>query len=197
MCCTLRFQHEIIFRSERRASALLFTYYFPQNPFVCLFTDLLFNRSTTFAFIMFPLITLVLLFLSYALLIACDNALHARGACSSSYTVCKPKGAATTNEPPIGTGISSLFVDVVDTLDSVNLAKREAGRDRGTVETRASGGSLCCKYLTSMTLLVGTDVQWRCRRNHMSASPGFRAFLLLCEHRHTQSLALQTLICDC
>ena len=105
------------------------------------------NPSTNFAFMMLPSTTFILLLLSYAHVIACDDTLHARGACSSSYTVCSPKGAATTNEPPIGTGISSLFVDVVDTLDSANLAKREA--DTCAIEARASGGSLCCKRLVS------------------------------------------------
>ena len=90
----------------------------------------------------------VLLLLSYAHVIACDDTLHPRAACSSSYTACNPKGAATTNEPPVGTGIAPLFVDVVDTIDSANLAKREAGHNFGLIETRASGGSLCCKYLT-------------------------------------------------
>ena len=114
----------------------------------------------------------ILLFLSYAHVIAGDNGLRARGACSSSYSVCEPKGAATTNEPPIGTGISSLFVDVVDTLDSANLAKREARQDTGIIETRASGGSLCCTYLMSATNMVGTDPHQRRRRYHMSSSAG-------------------------
>lgn len=104
-------------------------------------------------------IPFILLLLSYAHVIAGDDDLRARGACSSSYSVCNPKGAATTNEPPIGTGISSLFVDVVDTLDSANLAKREARQDTGIMETRASGGSLCCMYLASVTNMVGTDLQ--------------------------------------
>ena len=99
----------------------------------------------------------ILLLLSYAHVIAGDNGLRARDACSSSYSVCKPKGAATTNEPPIGTGISSLFIDVVDTLDSANLAKREARQDTAIIETRASGGSLCCTYLAFATNMVGTD----------------------------------------
>ena len=106
---------------------------------------------------MIPSTTFVLLLLSYAHVIACDDILHPRAACSSSYTACNPKGAATTNEPPIGTGISSLFVDVVDTLDSANLAKREAGQDTGVLVTRASGGGLCCKYLASMINMVTTD----------------------------------------
>lgn len=106
---------------------------------------------------MVPSTTFVLLLLSHAHVIACDDTLQARGDCSSSYTVCNPKGAATTNEPPVGTGISSLFVDVVDTLDSANLAKREAGQDSGIIETRASGGSLCCKYLASLTDMASAD----------------------------------------
>lgn len=106
---------------------------------------------------MLPSTTILLLLLSYAHIIACDDTLHPRAACSSSYTVCNPKGAATTNEPPIGTGISSLFVDVVDTLHSAKVAKREAGQDTGVIETRASAGSLCCEYLASMTDMADTD----------------------------------------
>ena len=102
--------------------------------------------------------TFVLLLLSSAHITACDDTLHARAACSSSYTACNPKGAATTNEPPIGTGISSLFLDVVNTLDSANLAKRDAADARGAIEARASGGSLCCKYLASMISMVGIDL---------------------------------------
>ncbi|CAF9935434.1 MAG: hypothetical protein ALECFALPRED_006391 [Alectoria fallacina] len=109
---------------------------------------------------MLPSTTLILLLLSNAHLIACDDSLHARGACSSSYTACNPKGAATTNEPPVGTGISVLFVDVVDTLDSANLAKREAGQDTSVIETRAAGGSLCCADGTICLLLQDLDLSF-------------------------------------
>lgn len=103
--------------------------------------------------------TFAVLLLSYAHVTACNGNLHPRAACSSSYTACNPKGAATTNEPPVGTGLSSLFIDVVDTLDSANLAKRDAERARGEIEARASGGSLCCNYLTSVFSLVCADPQ--------------------------------------
>ena len=136
--------------------------------------------------------TLALLLLSYARVIACDD-LHARAACSSSYTACSPKGAATTNEPPVGTGVASLFVDVVDTLDSANLAKREADRFHGLIETRASGGSLCCKYMAPNTSMIGADSRSRCRRNPVSSSPGSGASFLLCEHP-TAGLTSQLLI---
>lgn len=130
-------------------------------PSTCFHTDLepfaQSVRSINFAFIMLQSTAIFLLLLSYAHIIACDDNLHARAACSSSFTVCNPKGAATTNEPPIGTGISSLFVDVVDTIDSANLAKRDAGRGHGIIETRASGGSLCCKSLASMKIMVDAD----------------------------------------
>ena len=99
---------------------------------------------------MLPPTTFILLFLSCAHLIVCHDPLHARAACSSSYTACNPEGAATTNEPPVGTALSSLFVDIVDTLDSANLAKRDAERARALIESRASGGSLCCNYLVLM-----------------------------------------------
>ena len=106
---------------------------------------------------MLPPTTFILLFLSCARFIVCHDPLHARAACSSSYTACNPKGAATTNEPPVGTALSSLFVDVVNTLDSANLAKRDAERARALIESRASEGSLCCEYLASMIIMVGVD----------------------------------------
>ena len=106
---------------------------------------------------MLPSTVLVWLFLSYTQLIACHDPLHPRAACSSTYTTCNPKGAATTNEPPIGTAIAPLFVDVVDTLDSAHLAKRQLGRDHGIIETRAAGGSVCCMYLVSVISIVHVD----------------------------------------
>ena len=103
--------------------------------------------------------TFLLLLLSYAHVTACDSNLQGRAACSSSYTACNPKGAATTNEPPVGTGLSSLFVDVVDTLDSAHLAKRDAERARAVIEARASGGSLCCNYLALTISVARVDCQ--------------------------------------
>ena len=167
--------HSLIYSSIPRPS---FYIRFPHFPFVSsVRTDWQlatviqsFNHSP---FIMLlPSTALVSLFLSYAHLIACHDPLHPRVACSSSYTACNPKGAATTNEPPIGTAIAPLFLDVVDTLDSANLAKRQLGRDHGVIETRASGGSVCCMYLVSVISIVNVDLLQRCRRNHMSSAPG-------------------------
>ena len=129
----------------------------PRHKFARFRTDRNSFLQSAFAVIMLPSTHLILLLLSYAHLIACHNAVRPRAACSSSYSLCNPKGAATTNEPPVGTGIAPLFVDVVDTLDSAKLAKRREGQVHGIIETRASGGSLCCKYRASMTDLFGAD----------------------------------------
>ena len=117
------------------------------------------DPSADITFVMLPPTTFLLLLLSCVHITVCDDRLYARAACSSSYTSCNPKGAATTTEPPVGTGLSSLYVDVVDTIDSAHLAKRDAERARAVIEARAPGGNLCCNYLASMISTIGVDQQ--------------------------------------
>jgi len=86
----------------------------------------------------------LLLFVSCSPVIAGQNVWNARGAdCSKSYSICAPQGAATTDEPDIGSGLASLYTDIMDTISSGKKHSRDV-IESDNIFSRASGGSLCC-----------------------------------------------------
>ena len=94
---------------------------------------------------MFPATPLILLLLSYAHVITSDSVLQARADCNTGYTTCSPNGAATTNEPPVGSALSTMYVDVVNSVSSKGKQARDLEDEFAVLQTRAAGGSLCCK----------------------------------------------------
>lgn len=103
----------------------------------------------------FPLALALLLFPFMHLIVARDT-LNARADCSKSYTICQPKGASTQDEPPVGSALSPLFVDIVNTVDSNHNHKREAREDHA-IGPRVSTGSLCCKKVRHKPTTTDTD----------------------------------------
>lgn len=89
-------------------------------------------------------IPLLVFILSCAPCIASNNGLEPRAACDKTYTTCSPKGAATSSEPPLGTGLASIFVAIVETVDGAHNEKRDVQPEAGVLLPRAQGGSLCC-----------------------------------------------------
>lgn len=79
----------------------------------------------------------------------CGTNLKARDVCNDDYTLCDPRGASTSDEPPIGSAMSPLFIAVVNTVDNDKNAKRDIARDTDQIRPRLLGGGLCCKQLTS------------------------------------------------
>lgn len=76
--------------------------------------------------------------------------LEARAGCADNYSKCNPKGVSSSADTPaVGADLSPLYVDVVNSVNGVGKAKRDAheGRDELAflLETRASSSSLCCK----------------------------------------------------
>ena len=90
----------------------------------------------------------IVVLLSFAHVSLCDNNLEARDACNTDYTLCDPKGASTSDEPPISSALSSLFIDVVNTVDNNKNKKRNLAHDTERLKPRLLGGGLCCKRLT-------------------------------------------------
>jgi len=70
--------------------------------------------------------------------------LHLRDNCNAGYTQCSPQGASATDAPAIGSSISGLYVDLLDSINKVQKAKRNDNR-HPNVEIRVSGGAVCCK----------------------------------------------------
>lgn len=70
--------------------------------------------------------------------------LHLRDNCNSGFTQCSPQGASATDAPAIGSSLSGFYVDLLDSINKVQKMKRDDDH-RFNVETRASGGAVCCK----------------------------------------------------
>ena len=84
--------------------------------------------------------------------------------CSNDYTLCNPKGASTLDEPPISSALSSLFIDILNTVDDNKNTKQDIVHATNRLEPRLLGGGLCCKLPifrvgTELMLIfsIGTD----------------------------------------
>ena len=86
----------------------------------------------------------IILFLSFAHIIACNSALEARADCNAGYTKCSPNGAMATDEPPVGSALSTMYVDVVNSVQATGKQTRDL-ESVVEIQERAAGGSLCCK----------------------------------------------------
>lgn len=96
---------------------------------------------------MFYQASLTLLVLVSARAVVCDDTLQARADCSSGYSKCSPKGAATTPEPAVGSGLSGLYVDIVNSVKGSPNVARDLGLEVAElIEARAASGSLCCEF---------------------------------------------------
>lgn len=90
---------------------------------------------------------ILVVILSFAHLSCCDNNFKARDVYNNDYTLCDPKGASTSDEPPISNALSPLFIDVVNTVDNNKNAKCNIAHDINKIRPRLLGGGLCCKRL--------------------------------------------------
>ena len=86
------------------------------------------------------MLSLVLLLLSCAQVITSQK-------CGDNYSKCAPKGAVATNDPRIGTDISSLFVNIVESVNGHTKVARDVARPCQGIFPRAPSASLCCGSL--------------------------------------------------
>ena len=90
-------------------------------------------------------LAILVLLLSFAHVLLCDNNFKARDVCSNDYTLCNPKGSSTLDEPPISSALSPLFIDILTTVDDNRNSKRDTVHATDKLEPRLLGGGLCCK----------------------------------------------------
>ncbi|KAI9863737.1 MAG: hypothetical protein M1824_006334 [Vezdaea acicularis] len=93
--------------------------------------------------------------------IATPAQLAPRAACQASYTACKPSGAKSTSSPPVGSALSSLFVDLLDSIQGVpnpSKRKREVDDIARVLGTRDISSPICCAPTTLCLLLQEFDV---------------------------------------
>jgi hypothetical protein len=63
--------------------------------------------------------------------------------CAASYTACNPAGASTTSVPSVGTGLSQIYVDLLDSITGITAKKRDVITPPDSLQPRSSPG-LCC-----------------------------------------------------
>lgn len=70
--------------------------------------------------------------------------LERRQACASSYTQCSPPGAASTSVPSIGSGLSPMYVDLLNSVSGITIKRRKVSDEVEGMLRRAVG--LCCTH---------------------------------------------------
>jgi len=93
--------------------------------------------------------------------------LNSRDNCNNGYTQCSPQGAAATDAPAIGSSLSGLYVDLLDSINKVQKVKRDDNHHLN-LEIRASGGAVCCK-LHKTKQSRGANPTTRCGWYQLSA----------------------------
>ena len=84
----------------------------------------------------------ILVLLSFAPVSLCDTNLKARDVCNNDYTLCDPKGASSSDEPPISSALSTLFLDAVNTVDNNKNTKCIIARNTDKIRPRLLGPML-------------------------------------------------------
>ncbi|KAK4997555.1 hypothetical protein LTR66_003034 [Elasticomyces elasticus] len=83
--------------------------------------------------------------------------LRERDTCGANYQACNPSGATSTTPPAVGGSMSSLYVDLVDSVQSVSFSNR-----RRTVSTTSlnlrDNGPICCAQGTQCLLLHSLNI---------------------------------------
>ncbi|KAI9811055.1 MAG: hypothetical protein M1827_005637 [Pycnora praestabilis] len=78
--------------------------------------------------------------------------LVARQQCGTNYQQCNPSGVKSDVTPEVGSGLSSLYVDVLDSISGVKR-KRDLEQTSDLLEVRATPKPLCCNDGTLCLLL--------------------------------------------
>ncbi|KAI9719732.1 MAG: hypothetical protein M1812_003220 [Candelaria pacifica] len=86
--------------------------------------------------------------------------LDARQNCGANFQRCMPSGSKAGSTPAVGGALSSLYVDLLDSIKGVKKSKRDIQRivDVLEIETRDITQPLCCAQGTQCLLLNEFDV---------------------------------------
>ena len=88
---------------------------------------------------------------AFAVAVGGASDLERRAGCNDNFSKCNPKGASSTNTPVVGTDLSPLYTDLINSVQGVNKVKRESVQARDELglflEARDSSTNLCCQYL--------------------------------------------------
>lgn len=78
--------------------------------------------------------------------------------CENNFSLCSPTGASSVNTPAVGSELSSLYLDLVDSIQGVQNYKRAVDLDDQIVDhklqPRGSKIGLCCKVASTLSYLL-------------------------------------------
>ncbi len=77
--------------------------------------------------------------------------LVARQNCADNYSKCSPSGATATDTPPVGSALSSLYVDILNSISGVKM-KRDMEEIADVLQVRASSNPVCCRLHQDIVL---------------------------------------------
>ncbi|KAK7533105.1 uncharacterized protein J3D65DRAFT_634371 [Phyllosticta citribraziliensis] len=77
--------------------------------------------------------------------------------CGKNMQVCSPSGATTSHLPSLGPDLSSLYVDLLSTVEGVHFAKRHSKDDDDDDDNDDDTVAFCCSAATSCLLLSSTS----------------------------------------
>ncbi len=91
----------------------------------------------------------VALIVSLVGLAASTPVLETRQNCGANFQRCMPSGSKLESTPEVGGELSSLYVDLLDSIKGVKKSKRDIQRvvDVLQIEARDNAKPLCCKPL--------------------------------------------------
>ncbi|KAL8628408.1 hypothetical protein Q9189_005868, partial [Teloschistes chrysophthalmus] len=90
------------------------------------------------------------------ILATASGRIEIRAGCSKDYKKCQPKGATSADPPALGTGLSPLYTDLVNSVQGVKKSKRD--EIAALLQSRADSSNLCCADGTQCLLLQGLDL---------------------------------------
>ncbi|KAL6246972.1 hypothetical protein RBB50_006279 [Rhinocladiella similis] len=87
----------------------------------------------------------------------CTSAISSRQSCGSSYTLCAPNGASMQGIPPVGPGLASLYLNLLETIDALGKADQANYSPAPHEPARRSSQmplTLCCAATTQCLLVA-------------------------------------------
>lgn len=131
-------------------------------------------------------VTWIALLLLSSIATSNEAQLHARAEeCASNFVLCNPKGASSVDLPAVGSALSSLYLDLLGSIQGVHKHKRVVDIHHPpthSLYSRASKIGICCMFLYFMSdgsPVSCVDALRRCHWNRLPTAQRFvHTFLL-------------------
>lgn len=88
--------------------------------------------------------------------------------CENNFSLCSPTGASSLDTPAVGSELSSLYLDLVDSIQGIRKHKRAVDLDNQILghklQPRGSKIGLCCMVASSYHIYSNTGLSFNILR---------------------------------